>query len=195
METKGQRLRILRNVYNLTQKDFCDKFSLKQGVLSRYERDLIEIPHSLLEKLYSIGININWLLFGDGDMFINVKNDEVIAQDEIINEILNDFFFHGMDFIHKFENFLLGISGRDIKYTLSIIKKIELIYQTYNDILDEIDDSYFENGFSQKSILIERPKKVFEQLDSMIKDREQLLKNIRLLKNHIDMNPKSKLVK
>lgn len=68
--TVGQRLKFIRDNINQNQGDFADMLGTTQANLSNYENDKRNIPDNLKIKLQQIGININWLLTGEGEPFL-----------------------------------------------------------------------------------------------------------------------------
>lgn len=51
------------------QTEFAEKIGIKQGSLSKYERGTNEIPDDVKIKLSQLGLNIHWLVTGEGDLF------------------------------------------------------------------------------------------------------------------------------
>ena len=89
--TAGDRLKIVRESFNLNQKEFADKIEITQVNLSRYENNKYYIPDETKEKLYQLGVNLNWLLTGNGDMFIRQEEgNELPSFNDAVN-LLNDF--------------------------------------------------------------------------------------------------------
>ncbi len=72
----GLRLRRIRKDMKLTQVEFSQKFSVSRKQLSKYETDLNRLPDILLDSLHRFGINLNWLLTGEGDMYLNKENNK-----------------------------------------------------------------------------------------------------------------------
>ncbi len=67
----GDRLRQVREKVGLNQRDFSLQFGVNQQNLSNYERGKRDIPDSLKVKFIQYGVNIHWLLTGEGEMFIS----------------------------------------------------------------------------------------------------------------------------
>ena len=76
MDTLGMRIRKVRKMYNLRQKDFADRLFVSAAYISMLEADK-EHPTDMLLKLISLDFNISflWLKEGAGEMSINKKND------------------------------------------------------------------------------------------------------------------------
>lgn len=66
----GERLRLYREYENYSQKQFSEILKIKQESLSKYENGHQSIPDEIKLKLFQDNINMNWLLTGEGDMFI-----------------------------------------------------------------------------------------------------------------------------
>jgi phage repressor protein C with HTH and peptisase S24 domain len=66
----GGRLKEVRNRLGYkTQEPFAVKIGTSQTTLSKYENGTIDIPDDLKIKISELGINIHWLVTGEGDMF------------------------------------------------------------------------------------------------------------------------------
>jgi phage repressor protein C with HTH and peptisase S24 domain len=64
----GERLRIVRDEYGMNQNDFAERLGVKQNALSQYENGQRKVPPEIQQILASVfGINLNWLLTGDGE--------------------------------------------------------------------------------------------------------------------------------
>jgi len=72
----NERLKILRKSLNLSQKEFAEKLGIKQGSYSALETGSSKITNSsLLLLVNTYNVNTNWLLYGDGEMFLQSKNN------------------------------------------------------------------------------------------------------------------------
>ena len=81
----GKRIKEAREFLKIGQKEFAEKIGIIYQTLSKYERNEIKPTTEILTKLAEIhGININWLLTGNGDMFIREEKKSNTKADEII---------------------------------------------------------------------------------------------------------------
>ena len=71
------KLKEIREYFSLNQSDFAEFLGIEQNYFSRYENGIHEFPDELKIKLidiimlkYEKRININWLLSGEGEMFL-----------------------------------------------------------------------------------------------------------------------------
>lgn len=71
----GNKIKEIRNFLGESQKDFCIKLGIPVMTLSRIENGEREIKIELLSKLDSLGINIEWLITGKGEMFRVEQNN------------------------------------------------------------------------------------------------------------------------
>ena len=72
--TVGQRLTELRKVERLSQKDLSCILNCTQQCLSSYENDKIQPSIQVFDVLVKrFNVNMHWLLFGEGEMFLNNK--------------------------------------------------------------------------------------------------------------------------
>jgi transcriptional regulator with XRE-family HTH domain len=71
----GGRLKEVRNRLGYkTQEPFAVKIGTSQTTLSKYENGTIDIPDDLKIKISEFGINIHWLITGEGEMFLESQN-------------------------------------------------------------------------------------------------------------------------
>lgn len=67
----SERIKIVRDYYKLSQSDFAKKLGVAQNVISRYERGEVKPASDFITVLIQIcTVNSNWLLTGDGEMFL-----------------------------------------------------------------------------------------------------------------------------
>lgn len=83
----GDRLRKIRKDKGLDQGDFANFLNISQQNLSNYETNKRDIPEQIKIKLQQNGVNLNWLISGDGEPFI--KNAEEPKKSALIQEIEN----------------------------------------------------------------------------------------------------------
>ena len=74
----GERLEKIREKLGFsTQKVFAEKLGLKYQSYVNYEKGERTLPDEVKLKLFEMGINILWLLTGEGDMFLSDSKSEV----------------------------------------------------------------------------------------------------------------------
>lgn len=71
MENMAYRLKLIRQHFRLTQAEFAQRYNIKQQSISKYEKGTLSIPDDLKINLLKNGVNIHWLLTGEGEMFVN----------------------------------------------------------------------------------------------------------------------------
>ena len=77
MELKiNDRLKLIRESKQLSQAKFAKIFSLPQSTYAQYELGGRSVPDDLKAKLYQQGVNINWLVTGEGEMFRDVVDGD-----------------------------------------------------------------------------------------------------------------------
>ncbi|WP_265822572.1 helix-turn-helix domain-containing protein [Geovibrio ferrireducens] len=65
----GERIKNIRKILKLNQKDFSDKIGINQSTLSQYESGTINPSKAVLISISnSFGVSIEWLLTGEGEM-------------------------------------------------------------------------------------------------------------------------------
>ena len=86
----ADRIKQIRETKGLSQKEFAETLNTALTRISEYERDKVKPTTEILTKLAEIHkININWLLTGTGNMFLDQKSDDGEFADliEALNEL------------------------------------------------------------------------------------------------------------
>lgn len=97
--TIAERLRLLRSDLGLTQREAATKFTIPLGTWKQYEKGPSEPGSGALRGLATEGVNTNWLLTGEGEMYTsvllpslgdlyNLDKDRLRLSIKIIEEIL-----------------------------------------------------------------------------------------------------------
>jgi DNA-binding XRE family transcriptional regulator len=82
----GGRLKEVRNRLGYkTQEPFAVKIGTSQTTLSKYENGTIDIPDDLKIKISEFGINIHWLVTGEGEMLHIIAPQPAGTGREIVN--------------------------------------------------------------------------------------------------------------
>lgn len=77
MEATGRRLRDFRNSRRLTIAELSEKIGLSIGMISETEAGKNKPSPNLMLGLHQLyGLNINWLLTGEGSMVVRGKSHE-----------------------------------------------------------------------------------------------------------------------
>lgn len=69
-KTLGERLKTWRKAENLSGATLGEKLGCTQASVSSWEIDRTSPPVERLVALYWLGLNINWLLTGEGPMLV-----------------------------------------------------------------------------------------------------------------------------
>ena len=90
----GNRIKYIRNLFELSVKDFAGKLSGLKGIkvdrgnLSRYENDLIKPSFDFFYSMYkTYGINLNWLITGEGSIFVKNKESRGTIHKKLMDKI------------------------------------------------------------------------------------------------------------
>lgn len=68
----GRRIREVRNKLDLSQAELAKILGVSQRTVSHWETQRNEPPLDVLRTMCSkLGVNLNWLLTGEGEMFLN----------------------------------------------------------------------------------------------------------------------------
>ncbi len=85
MESIGQRIKKVRELQHLTQQDFGNKIGVTKQAVANIENERCNPSITILcEFVVKLNINANWLLTGNGDIFI-VKEAQ---QDEQLEKLV-----------------------------------------------------------------------------------------------------------
>lgn len=82
-----ERIREVRKALHLTQKEFGDKIGIAGNTVTNYENGLRSPSNSIVVAICrEFDVNEDWLRTGEGDMFIEMPEDEELGR--YIGEIL-----------------------------------------------------------------------------------------------------------
>ncbi len=130
LEYMGLRLKEIRKLNKATQVEFAQLLETSQRNISSYENGNLEIPDRVKIKLFNLGINLNWLLTGEGEMFSKPGNSELSEThyDEI-SDIINILKTMNNDDIRQFGKMVgewqkLKKELREMKEKLTEMEKI-----------------------------------------------------------------------
>lgn len=102
------RIKKIRNILNLSQKDFAEKLGLKQNAISYMEKKGATVTEQNIKLICSqFNVNENWLRTGNGEIFIENK----IKQDEFF-EIFDKLSTHLQDYLIKTAKDLLETQNK-----------------------------------------------------------------------------------
>jgi transcriptional regulator with XRE-family HTH domain len=88
-DTLGERLRLLRVLVDKTQETFGQVAGVGGSMVSRYEKNQRRpFPEYFIRIRKRTGVDLNWLLCGDGEMFPAVPVD-IEQKLKIVREIMH----------------------------------------------------------------------------------------------------------
>ncbi len=80
----------IRKELRLSQTEFAQKLDTSQNMISKYEKQQVEIPYKILKNLYlNFKINIHSFIDGSGDMFLEDCNGVSIHNGNNSNVAIN----------------------------------------------------------------------------------------------------------
>lgn len=93
MKTDGERLKELRTQLNIKQGEFAKKISTTQGHISDIENGRKNLSDRTIKLICLEGwngraINENWLRTGEGDMFVQLPEEDEVAA--YVSDLLED---------------------------------------------------------------------------------------------------------
>ncbi len=74
--TISLRLKKWRQILGVTQIEFCEQANIALGVLKKYEAGTSIPGGETLSKMANTGLNIHWLLTGEGSMSSDTGEDD-----------------------------------------------------------------------------------------------------------------------
>jgi len=161
-EARGLRLKRVRNLANLSRKEFCELSKLNINTLKGWEigrygglpRDgAIRVIESLKEK--NIICNIDWLLHGNSSL-PEIKNNNlelVISEIELFKKIINQPILSTQILDNSMEPYFLEntyIAGKilDLKNKCEFVNKICIVKFAENILVRKVRESKNKNYFN-----------------------------------------------
>ncbi len=84
----GERLKKTRYLLGFDKAvAFSEKLGLENQTYGRYEKGERGLPDKIKFQLHEMGVNISWLVTGQGDPFLNIPNKKIPIIEEIQNII------------------------------------------------------------------------------------------------------------
>ncbi|MFZ8863359.1 MAG: helix-turn-helix domain-containing protein, partial [Thermocrinis sp.] len=102
----GVRIRLIRKLLGLTQKELGEKIGRSWKTINRWEAGEREIPDTALKLISQIfGVSYEWLKTGQGEMW--EKKEKIEEEEEMLRKIreliLEDLIEKTVEFLKKFE--------------------------------------------------------------------------------------------
>jgi len=115
----NKRLKEIRKVFRLTQREFAEKIGYKEYKIRDIESFKLNITPEIANKIEDIfGISGWWLLTGKGDMFLDKNNQQISIIGNNHRHIINS----GNITISINKNDISSGDEEDIKMLCSLIK-------------------------------------------------------------------------
>ncbi len=80
----GSRLKLIRQEKKMSQRDFGQLLGIAQTTYANYENDKASVPDDLKRKFAQMGVNLHWLITGEGSMTLDEsfgkQNESLIAE-------------------------------------------------------------------------------------------------------------------
>jgi DNA-binding XRE family transcriptional regulator len=81
------RIKIIRKIWGFKQKDFAEKLKVSGATLSDVEKGKYKPSHDLIFNISKqFNVNLNYLLFGEGEMFVKGDVEIVTRLDNMFSE-------------------------------------------------------------------------------------------------------------
>ncbi len=90
MESLKDRLKILRKKLGISQKEMAKDLEVPFTLISKYECGKIKPGADMLSKIaLKYKVNLNWLLIGKGEIFVEINEQDDFPGDIFKNNVLN----------------------------------------------------------------------------------------------------------
>lgn len=77
----NERIKELRKALNLTQTQFGDSLGITHSAVAHFEKGTVNMSQSTIKSICrEFNVNENWLLTGEGEMFNELSDDELVAR-------------------------------------------------------------------------------------------------------------------
>lgn len=81
----NERIKELRKALNLSQEKFGERLGIKKNTVSQLENGINNVTDTTLKLICrEFGVNASWLISGDGEMFANKGDEDVLARIDYI---------------------------------------------------------------------------------------------------------------
>lgn len=111
------RLKKIRDYTGLSQQEMADKLEVLVTTISKYERGIINPASNFLIKINSLfNVNLNWLIAGQGKMFL----DENYIAKECYIETLKE---------------KIGFDSSEVEFIIKEIMASPLLIETIHDFI------------------------------------------------------------
>ena len=103
----NERIKELRKELKLTQQEFADELKISRGNIGAYEVGK-NAPSDAVVSLICKTFNVNeeWLRFGEGDMFLELpeEDEEAAYVSELLEDVDNDLFILIKEVMHTYHD-------------------------------------------------------------------------------------------
>ena len=106
----SQRIKELRKVLNMTQVSFSRVIALSSGYLAGIETKKRKVNNRLIKLICSsFKVNEQWLLYGEGSIFLSGENEQYIKLEGLFKELKPEY----RNYIFKEINLLLKLQEEE----------------------------------------------------------------------------------
>ena len=120
----NERLKKLRKILGLTQREFADRLKVPRNTIGGYEVGKSNPSDAAVNNICTtFNVNENWLRTGEGEMFISLTRDEEISR--FVGETLSD---ESDTFKKRFISMLSNLDESDwelLEKTVTLMQKKE----------------------------------------------------------------------
>lgn len=131
-----KRIEYLMKYYNINNSDFSEMLHLSNDKLSRIKSGAVS-PVNFLDNFASINININWLLYGKGQIFNS--NDNPLIKVKKHSDI---FYKDNIDFFNSITSIYSQINNTGLNLLLQYTEIESISYYTIHKLNENREKTY-----------------------------------------------------
>lgn len=122
LDTIPKRIKRLRDksILNLTQKEFADSIGMTRSNVCNIEKDIVKLTEKNAKLICSThNINLEWLLYGTGNMF------NELSEDDELGILIGEFLAEDDPYKKKIIKTMLSLKDEDWMLIQRLIEKFK----------------------------------------------------------------------
>lgn len=116
----NNRLKIVRKNLNMTQEKFAESIGISRSNLTNIELGKIQLTGRVIKTICSVhNISEEWLKTGNGDMFLQLSDDDEFAM------LVGELYAENNEFKKKIIKTMLSLDDEDWLFIKKFIQKLK----------------------------------------------------------------------
>ena len=87
--TEGKRIEHVRRLLNLKPTEIAKVMNIGYTTYNQYEKGNIRMSVNLLQYFGEKGVNLNYLLMGEGEVMLEKRNEELFQKLKELQKLIN----------------------------------------------------------------------------------------------------------